>query len=271
MSKSIEPFERTPWARHAAAFLRIVRGPRPAALLALSLVLLVSGMTSPASATPDPLRTADAPATEQPVPREPDRCDVVGTDGNDKMHAKKHGLILCGLGGNDTLVGTKGHDTLRGGTGDDELQGGAGDDNLFGGDGTDICRQAEGDGTLDHCEKPKAGIAVTVALDQVGEDYEWAGDGPDEFDCSGLTMYAWNKAGESLPHNSSAQYASLKHVRLRDLQPGDLVFFYSPISHVSMYVGNDRLVHAENEASGVNVDSLSGYYRQHFTGAARPG
>jgi hypothetical protein len=250
---------------------RPLRGAR-LAILVLSLTLLAAGTIAPASASDElPNPTADAPVTKQVAPREPTRCDVVGTDGNDTLQADKPGLIICGLGGNDTLIGTSGDDILRGGTGDDDIQAGAGNDDLYGGDGTDICRQAEGDGYMEQCEKPLAGIAVTTALAKVGDDYQWGEAGPDKFDCSGLTMYSWRKAGVSLPHSSAAQYKDIKmHVRFRDLEPGDLVFFYKPISHVAMYIGHDQIVHAENEASGVNIDSLSGYYHHHFTGAARP-
>jgi cell wall-associated NlpC family hydrolase len=112
---------------------------------------------------------------------------------------------------------------------------------------------------------------VTVALSKVGDDYKWGDAGPDTFDCSGLTMYSWRKAGVSLPHSSASQYSAIKqHVRYRDLEPGDLVFFYKPISHVGMYIGHGEMVHAENQANGITVSALAGYYRHHLTGAARP-
>lgn len=117
-----------------------------------------------------------------------------------------------------------------------------------------------------------AGTAVAVALDQQGDSYQWGAAGPDEFDCSGLTMYAWGKAGVSLPHSSASQYASLPHVGKDQLQPGDLVFFYNPIHHVGMYIGGGNMVHAFSEGSPVGVDSVfGGYYGSVYTGAARPG
>ena len=92
--------------------------------------------------------------------------------------------------------------------------------------------------------------------------------GPDSFDCSGLTMAAWKQAGVSLPHSSSAQYASGRQISESELQPGDLVFYYSPISHVGMYVGNGQIVNALNPGSGVQI---SGLHDMPYSGAVRPG
>ena len=118
----------------------------------------------------------------------------------------------------------------------------------------------------------RASYAVSVAMDQQGDEYQWGAAGPDEFDCSGLTMYAWGKAGVSLPHSSASQYASLPHVSRDELQPGDLVFFYNPIHHVGMYIGGGMMVHAFSEGSPVGTDSVfGGYYGSVYTGAARPG
>ena len=119
-----------------------------------------------------------------------------------------------------------------------------------------------------------ASTAVAVALDQVGDEYQWGAAGPDEFDCSGLTMYAWAKGGVSLPHSSGSQYASLPHISKSDLQPGDLLFYAASgnnISHVSMYIGGGRMVHAFSEGSPVSVDSVATWWVDHYVGAARPG
>ena len=70
------------------------------------------------------------------------------------------------------------------------------------------------------------------AMAQVGDSYSYGAAGPNAFDCSGLTMMAWAQAGVGLPHSSSAQYGSGPHVPASELRPGDLVFYYSPISHV---------------------------------------
>ena len=90
---------------------------------------------------------------------------------------------------------------------------------------------------------------------------------PSSFDCSGLTMFAWNSAGVSLPHSSSAQYSSTRHVSVSDLQPGDLVFYYSPISHVAIYIGGGRIIHAPHPGRSVEIASLR---MMPFSGAARP-
>ena len=114
----------------------------------------------------------------------------------------------------------------------------------------------------------RAGAAVQFALAQVGDAYSYGAAGPDAYDCSGLTMAAWAAAGVSLPHSSSAQYGSGPHVAASALQPGDLVFYYSPISHVGMYIGNGQIVHAANPSTGVQV---AGLYSMPYSGAVRPG
>ena len=106
------------------------------------------------------------------------------------------------------------------------------------------------------------------AMAQVGDAYVYGAMGENAFDCSGLTMRAWAQAGVSLPHSSSAQYGSGPHIAASDLQPGDLVFYYSPISHVGMYIGNGMIVHAANPGTGVAV---SGLYSMPYVGAVRPG
>ena len=113
-----------------------------------------------------------------------------------------------------------------------------------------------------------AAAAVQFAMAQVGDAYVYGAAGPDAWDCSGLTMMAWAQAGVALPHSSSAQYNSGPHIAESDLQPGDLVFYYSPISHVGMYIGNGMIVNAENPSVGVKV---TGLYSMPYTGAVRPG
>ncbi|MCW2853997.1 MAG: hypothetical protein JWM84_3661 [Nocardioides sp.] len=114
----------------------------------------------------------------------------------------------------------------------------------------------------------RAAAAVQYAMAQVGDSYVYGAAGPDAFDCSGLTMMAWAQAGVGLPHSSSAQYSSGARVAESDLQPGDLVFYYSPISHVGMYIGNGLIVHAANPGAGVKVSSL---HEMPYVGAVRPG
>jgi len=113
-----------------------------------------------------------------------------------------------------------------------------------------------------------AATAVQVALAQVGKPYVWAGAGPDVFDCSGLTLYSWRAAGVSLSHSAADQYASLPHVSRDQLQPGDLVFFGSPIHHEGMYVGGGMMVNAPQTGENVRVVPLD---RSDFVGASRPG
>ncbi len=115
--------------------------------------------------------------------------------------------------------------------------------------------------------KGGAGTAVSTAAAQVGKPYEWAAAGPDSFDCSGLTMYAWGKAGVSLPHSSRAQYSSLPHVSRKELRPGDLVFFGSPIHHVGIYEGGGVMINAPETGENVRRDSIG---RADFAGASRP-
>jgi cell wall-associated NlpC family hydrolase len=90
----------------------------------------------------------------------------------------------------------------------------------------------------------------------------WGAGGPDAFDCSGLTQYAYSAAGVALPHSSGMQSQMGAAVSTGDLQPGDLLFYYSPTSHVAMYIGNGQMVHASTSGSPVKVvafDSMSGF------------
>lgn len=114
----------------------------------------------------------------------------------------------------------------------------------------------------------RAAAAVKYALAQVGDAYVYGAMGENAFDCSGLTMRAWAQAGVSLPHSSSAQFSSGPRVSASDLRPGDLVFYYSPISHVGIYIGNGLIVHAANPGTGVAV---AGLHSMPYVGAVRPG
>jgi peptidoglycan DL-endopeptidase CwlO len=101
-----------------------------------------------------------------------------------------------------------------------------------------------------------AAKAVAYAKAQIGKPYAYGASGPDSFDCSGLTMMAWAQAGVSLPHSSREQYSVTRRVSRSELRPGDLVFYYSPISHVSIYVGNGMRVTATHTGSTVKLQSL---------------
>ncbi|HZB18727.1 MAG TPA: C40 family peptidase [Blastococcus sp.] len=105
-----------------------------------------------------------------------------------------------------------------------------------------------------------AQIAIDTAMAQRGKPYVWAAGGPNSYDCSGLTAYAYRAAGIDLPHSSRAQSQMGQAVSRDQLQPGDLVFFYSPVSHVGIYIGNGQMVHAPTSGDVVKVAPLmSGY------------
>ena len=106
-----------------------------------------------------------------------------------------------------------------------------------------------------------AAIAIQVALSKVGSTYVAGGSGPNTFDCSGLTSFAYAAAGVMLPHSSRAQSTLGRRVERNELQPGDLVFYYSPISHVALYIGNGMIVHARTQGVPLSVTSVdqSGY------------
>ncbi|MDI5938837.1 C40 family peptidase, partial [Micromonospora sp. DH15] len=96
-----------------------------------------------------------------------------------------------------------------------------------------------------------AGTAVKFACAQIGKPYVWGAEGPNSYDCSGLMLAAWAKAGVSLPHNAAQQRSVTAKVSRADLRPGDLVFYYSDLHHVGMYVGGGWVVHASR--AGVPV------------------
>jgi cell wall-associated NlpC family hydrolase len=114
---------------------------------------------------------------------------------------------------------------------------------------------------------PGAAKAVAYAKAQIGKPYLYGADGPDSFDCSGLTMMAWAQAGVSLPHSSSAQYGATRHVSAGEIQPGDLIFYYSPISHVAIYVGGGMQVAATHTGDYVRLQAL----HTGIVGYGRPG
>jgi len=99
----------------------------------------------------------------------------------------------------------------------------------------------------------RAGIALKFALKQIGDKYVFGADGMVDWDCSGLTMRAFEAAGVSLPHSSAAQSRMGKSVPFNKKQPGDLLFFGRPVSHVAIYLGGGRMVHAPRSGSRVKV------------------
>ena len=113
----------------------------------------------------------------------------------------------------------------------------------------------------------RAAIAVREAHARLGTPYRWGASGPDRFDCSGLTSWVWRKAGVSLPHSSRAQYAGGRKVSQSQVQPGDLVFFGSPIHHVGIYVGGGNMISAPHTGDVVEVQPA---FRSDDVGAVRP-
>ena len=110
-----------------------------------------------------------------------------------------------------------------------------------------------------------AQVAVNTALAQQGKPYVWGGTGPRGYDCSGLTSSAYKAAGVSIPRTSRAQSTAGVFVPRANLKPGDLIFFYNPVGHVGMYIGNGQMVHAPTSGDVVKVAPImSG-----FSGARR--
>lgn len=118
--------------------------------------------------------------------------------------------------------------------------------------------------------RPAAGAeaAIAEARRQLGKPYRWGAAGPDSFDCSGLTLWAWRAGGKSLPHSSRAQFAATSRVPLSQIQPGDLVFYGSPIHHMGIYVGGGTMVEASQTGTPVRYASI---YRRDMAGVGRVG
>lgn len=115
-----------------------------------------------------------------------------------------------------------------------------------------------------------ARVALNYAYAQLGKPYQYGAEGPNAFDCSGLTMRAWGAAGVNLPRTTNSQYAATRRVSRSALQPGDLVFFNN-LGHVGMYVGGGKMIHAPRTGKNVEiVDITSGYYAANYYGAGRP-
>ncbi|WBB78258.1 C40 family peptidase [Micromonospora sp. WMMD882] len=97
------------------------------------------------------------------------------------------------------------------------------------------------------------GRAATFACAQLGKPYVWGAEGPDAYDCSGLTLAAWSRAGVRLPHNAAQQRRVTARVDRSDLRPGDLVFYYADLHHVGMYVGGGWIVHASRAGAPIKM------------------
>jgi cell wall-associated NlpC family hydrolase len=115
----------------------------------------------------------------------------------------------------------------------------------------------------------RASIAIAAALSQLGVAYQFAAESPGvAFDCSGLTKWAWAQAGVSLPHQSALQYGVTPHVSQADIQPGDLVYYHTPIGHVAIYLGNGQIVEAPRPGDVVHIVAVRW---ANVVGISRPG
>jgi len=115
----------------------------------------------------------------------------------------------------------------------------------------------------------RAGIALKYALKQIGDRYVFGAAGLTTWDCSGLTMRAYQTAGVSLPHSSAAQSRMGRRVSTRSLKPGDLLFFGRPVSHVGIYLGGGKMVHAPRSGSRVKVTTSGSLGSKPLVGARR--
>ncbi|MGX1913848.1 NlpC/P60 family protein [Streptomyces phaeochromogenes] len=109
--------------------------------------------------------------------------------------------------------------------------------------------------------------ALRHAVDQIGKPYEWGAEGPDTYDCSGLTSEAWGSAGRAIPRTSQEQWAQLPRVELSELRPGDLVVYFPEATHVAMYLGDGMVVQAPRPGATVKVSPIAA---NPILGAVRP-
>ncbi|MET8828407.1 NlpC/P60 family protein [Streptomyces sp. NPDC004610] len=121
-------------------------------------------------------------------------------------------------------------------------------------------------GTTAAAPNARAAAAVSYARQKLGSPYVWGATGPDAFDCSGLIQAAYRSAGVALPRTTYAQIDAGRRISRAELRPGDLVFFYSGISHVGLYIGDGRMIHAPNPSAPVRVAPID---QMPFAGATR--
>ncbi|WP_308190244.1 C40 family peptidase [Pseudonocardia sp. TRM90224] len=108
--------------------------------------------------------------------------------------------------------------------------------------------------------------ALKNAMSKIGAPYVWGATGPNSFDCSGLVSWAYKQVGKPLPRTSKAQSQVGTPVSKANLRPGDLVFFYKPVSHVAIYIGDGKVVHASTSGSPVKISDMN---RMPFNSARR--
>ncbi|WP_433572198.1 NlpC/P60 family protein [Streptomyces sp. CA-251247] len=124
-----------------------------------------------------------------------------------------------------------------------------------------------GSGSSDGTSTAKAAKVLDFARAQIGKPYVWGAAGPSSYDCSGLTQAAWKTAGVSLPRTTWDQVKTGKRVETKDLLPGDLVFFYDDISHVGIYIGDGKMIHAPKPGANVREESI---FYMPIHGSVRP-
>ena len=117
------------------------------------------------------------------------------------------------------------------------------------------------------CASTLTVAAVAFAEAQIGKPYVWGATGPGSFDCSGLTQAAWRAAGVALPRTTYQQINAGRRITVSQLRPGDLVFYYAGISHVAIYVGGGRIVHAPHPGAAVEYAPVG---EMPVSGAVRP-
>ncbi|MEV6073777.1 NlpC/P60 family protein [Streptomyces sp. NPDC052069] len=130
-------------------------------------------------------------------------------------------------------------------------------------------RELVASGALSSTRPPteQGGDAVAFAVEQIGKPYLWGAEGPDSFDCSGLTSRAWSKAGRTIPRTSQEQWRQLPKVPMESLRPGDLVVYFPKATHVALYIGNGRVVQAPRPGTSVKVSPVAS---NPLLGAVRP-
>ncbi|MGW8357334.1 NlpC/P60 family protein [Streptomyces wedmorensis] len=124
-------------------------------------------------------------------------------------------------------------------------------------------------GVLDGTRTPSraGGEALRFAVGEIGKPYEWGAEGPDAYDCSGLTQRAWAAAGREIPRTSQEQWATLPRVPLTELRPGDLVVYFPGATHVALYLGGGLVVQAPRPGGKVKVSPVAA---NPLLGAVRP-
>ncbi|MFI2778694.1 C40 family peptidase [Streptomyces sp. ALB3] len=113
----------------------------------------------------------------------------------------------------------------------------------------------------------EGGEAVRFAVEQIGKPYVWGAEGPESYDCSGLTSQAWSAAGRTIPRTSQEQWRQLPKVPLGSLRPGDMVVYFPEATHVALYIGDGLVVHAPRPGTTVKVSPLAS---NPLLGAVRP-